>query len=82
LRAQTYNSASVANALAYQVIVTGHGVYWQSADLPLTSTSILFNADSTATGGNLVSGLTYEASVTIFNLSGDTAFRTIEFTMP
>jgi hypothetical protein len=74
-------SASAPNAENYWVWVEGDGVTWRSESLPLTQTSIAFNADGTATGP-LVSGRTYMVQVFIFDRTEDYAYRIHSFTMP
>jgi hypothetical protein len=73
--------AAVAKADHYWVRVVDGDVYWQSSNLPLTQTSIVFNADGTAVG-SLVSGQSYKAQVFIFNGTDDYASRDCYFTMP
>jgi hypothetical protein len=78
--------ASVPNAASYGVRIYGadgesDSIWRGSEQLPLTQTSIDFNADGTATG-ELVDGQSYTAVVTIFDIYGNYAFRTCGFTMP
>jgi formylglycine-generating enzyme required for sulfatase activity len=78
--------ASVPNAASYGVRIYGAGgesdsIWRGSEQLPLTQTSIAFNADGTATG-ELIVGQSYTAVVTIFDSDGNYAFRTCEFTIP
>ncbi|MFA6290504.1 MAG: hypothetical protein WC637_01910, partial [Victivallales bacterium] len=78
---------SVSNARSYGVNVylgadgESEPIWRSSEDLPLTQISTAFNADGTATG-SLVSGESYTAMVTVFDIYGNNSFRTCEFTMP
>jgi hypothetical protein len=74
-------SASVPNASYVWVRVSGADVYWESADLPLTRLSAVFNENGTAQG-TLQSGQSYTAEVFIFNKNEDFAYRQLQFTMP
>jgi hypothetical protein len=74
-------SASVANASYYWVVVSGDNLYWRSDNLPLTVTSATFNENGTAQGV-LESGNTYDASISIFNETGDYAYQFVDFAMP
>lgn len=79
-------SSAVPNAKSYGVRLYGAAgetdtVWSSSEDVPLTQTSIAFNADGTATG-SLVSGQSYTAVVTIFDGYNNYALGTYHFTMP
>jgi hypothetical protein len=74
-------SASVPNARYNQVSVSGGGYLWVSAKLPLSQTSIAYNADGTVPGP-LVSGEPYTVWVEIINSTRDAAHRRYTFTKP
>lgn len=78
-------SAAVPNAKCYGVQVYNnaerHSIWKTSENLPLTQTSVAFNADGTATSG-LISGQSYKVVVAIIDRDGDYAMRTVDFTMP